>query len=91
MTTITNTIIERFEKQVQQDQDGVQMRELSLGCYECGNEMDIEGVKAFLKEQVEFARSELIKEVEKEFRSSGEWKIDDDWWNEFKNSLKENK
>ena len=53
-----------FDKQIEQDLLGNKPRELCLGCYECGKEISIEGVKSFIQSLLDQQRAELIEKVE---------------------------
>ncbi len=60
----------RFDKQIEQDLLGNKPRELCLGCYECGKEISIEGVKSFIQSLLDQQRMEI--EVETGLKAFGE-------------------
>lgn len=65
MTMLTKQQEERFDKKLKGDHDGTNSpRLLSLGCYECGNEIDPDGVKEHLAEELSLQLSEIIQIAE---------------------------
>lgn len=63
MNNYIDTVKKDYYSQIDQDINGDKPRELCWGCYECGQEINIDGVWKFIESALTNQKKELIEEI----------------------------